>query len=181
MSEIITFTIDDVEVEGHPGQTIMQVADEADIYIPRLCAHKDLPAGKLFTVGTQNFAALGENGLQEPQLGQLDLPYIVPTTAARKLKGAGYVKSMRGPYGGYMLAKPTKEISVGDIVKVLEGTDSIIDCTESDNVCGVCNRAGECLTRWIWEETSAAMFKKLDSFKINKLIEDPDQVLKKRA
>ena len=73
----------------------------------------------------------------------------------RKLKWAGYVKSMRGPYGGYMLAKPAKEISVGDIVKVLEGTDSIIDCAERDNVCGICNRAGECLTRFIWEETSA--------------------------
>lgn len=42
MSETITFTIDDVEIKGHPGQTIMQAADQAGIYIPRLCAHKDL-------------------------------------------------------------------------------------------------------------------------------------------
>ena len=42
MSDAITFTIDGVEVEGKPGQTIMQAADEAGIYIPRLCAHKDL-------------------------------------------------------------------------------------------------------------------------------------------
>ncbi len=33
----LTFTIDGVEVKGCPGQTIMQVADEAGIYIPRLC------------------------------------------------------------------------------------------------------------------------------------------------
>ena len=38
----ITFTIDGVEVCGAPGQTIMNAADEAGIYIPRLCAHKDL-------------------------------------------------------------------------------------------------------------------------------------------
>ncbi len=38
----ITFTIDGVEVKGRPGQTIMEAADEAGIYIPRLCAMKDL-------------------------------------------------------------------------------------------------------------------------------------------
>lgn len=42
MSDRIKFTIDGVEVEATPGQTIMQAADEAGIYIPRLCAHKDL-------------------------------------------------------------------------------------------------------------------------------------------
>jgi len=39
---MITFTIDGVEVRGQPGQTIIQAADEAGIYIPRLCYQKDL-------------------------------------------------------------------------------------------------------------------------------------------
>ncbi len=42
MNEPITFTIDDVEAQGAPGETIMTAADAAGIYIPRLCAHKDL-------------------------------------------------------------------------------------------------------------------------------------------
>lgn len=42
MSETITFTIDGVEVTGRPGQTIIQAADEAGVYIPRLCYLKDL-------------------------------------------------------------------------------------------------------------------------------------------
>lgn len=42
MSDTITFTIDGVEVTGRAGQTIMVAADKAGIYIPRLCAHKDL-------------------------------------------------------------------------------------------------------------------------------------------
>ncbi len=42
MSETMTFTIDGVEVTGAPGQTIMDAADAAGIYIPRLCAMKDL-------------------------------------------------------------------------------------------------------------------------------------------
>jgi Rrf2 family protein len=94
----------------------------------------------------------------------------------RELKKAGYVKSMRGPYGGYMLAKSLGEISVGDIVRVLEGSDSITDCTENAHVCGTCTRAGECLTQYIWAETGKAMFEKLDSFKIDRLIQKSDEM-----
>ncbi|NLF31844.1 MAG: 2Fe-2S iron-sulfur cluster binding domain-containing protein [Planctomycetes bacterium] len=42
MSKTFTFTIDGVEVPAAAGQTILQAADAAGIYIPRLCAHKDL-------------------------------------------------------------------------------------------------------------------------------------------
>jgi [NiFe] hydrogenase diaphorase moiety small subunit len=42
MSETISFTIDGEEVEGRPGQTILEAADEAGIYIPRLCYHPEL-------------------------------------------------------------------------------------------------------------------------------------------
>ena len=97
-----------------------------------------------------------------------------------KLKKTGFVKSMRGPYGGYMLAKPMKDISVGDIVRVLEGSDAITDCTESEDVCGTCTRAGECLTQYIWAETGKAMFEKLDSFKIDKLINKSEKIIKNK-
>ncbi|MBW1985441.1 MAG: RrF2 family transcriptional regulator [Deltaproteobacteria bacterium] len=99
----------------------------------------------------------------------------------RNLKQAGYVKSIRGPYGGYMLAKPTKEISVGDIVRVMEDSQTITDCTEKENVCGVCTQAGECLSQWIWMETAKAMFEKLDSFKIDKLLTSSTKILKKKS
>jgi len=42
MSETVTFTIDGVEVKGQAGQTILQAANQAGIYIPRLCAQKEL-------------------------------------------------------------------------------------------------------------------------------------------
>ncbi|MBW1643326.1 MAG: Rrf2 family transcriptional regulator [Deltaproteobacteria bacterium] len=99
----------------------------------------------------------------------------------RNLKQAGYVKSIRGPYGGYMLAKPTKEISVGDIVRIMEDSQTITDCTEKENVCGVCTQAGECLSQWIWMETAKAMFEKLDSFKIDKLLTSSTKILKKKS
>jgi [NiFe] hydrogenase diaphorase moiety small subunit len=42
MSDTMKFTIDGVEIEGRPGQTILEAADAAGIYIPRLCAKKEL-------------------------------------------------------------------------------------------------------------------------------------------
>ncbi len=45
MSQAVPFMIDGVEVRGRRGQTILQVADEAGIYIPRLCFHPDLTPG----------------------------------------------------------------------------------------------------------------------------------------
>lgn len=42
MSEKISFLLDGDEIQGNPGQTILQAADAAGHYIPRLCAHKDL-------------------------------------------------------------------------------------------------------------------------------------------
>lgn len=42
MSDTITFTIDGAEIKGRPGQTIMKAAEEAGVYIPRLCYQKEL-------------------------------------------------------------------------------------------------------------------------------------------
>lgn len=88
----------------------------------------------------------------------------------RKLKAAGLIKSQRGPYGGHMLKKPPADITVGDIVRTLEKTTAITDCAETrDKLCGVCNRAGDCLSRWVWIEASEAMFKRLDDITIESL------------
>jgi len=44
MSDVVTFTIDGVQVEARKGQTIMEAADAAGIYVPRLCSHDELAA-----------------------------------------------------------------------------------------------------------------------------------------
>jgi len=89
----------------------------------------------------------------------------------RKLRSAGLVESHRGPYGGHMLAKTPAEIKVGDIVRALEKTTAITDCAERpDKLCGICNRAGDCLSRWVWIEASKAMFKRLDEITIGGLV-----------
>jgi len=88
-----------------------------------------------------------------------------------KLKKAGFIESQRGPFGGHMLVKSPSEITIGDIVRILEGTTAITDCAEMDDqLCGECNRAGDCLSRWVWVEASKAMFDRLDQITIESII-----------
>ena len=49
------------------------------------------------------------------------------------LRNAGYVKSIRGAYGGYILSRPPQNITAGDIIRVLEGPISPVDFTEEDD------------------------------------------------
>jgi Rrf2 family protein len=99
----------------------------------------------------------------------ISLKYLEKLT--RKLKEAGIIESQRGPYGGQQLAKPPKQITVGDIVRVLEEHTAITDCAErKDKLCGLCNRAGDCLSRWVWIEASKAMFSRLDQITVELLL-----------
>ncbi len=97
---------------------------------------------------------------------------------SRKLRDAGLIKSMRGPFGGHMLARSTQDISIGDIVRILEESTAITNCAEQDNkTCGVCNRAGDCLSQWVWVEASRAMFDRLDNITIGSLLSLDAQIL----
>jgi len=84
------------------------------------------------------------------------------------LKKADFIKSVRGPKGGHMLARPPGEITVGEIVKVLEGGIDLSGCIENPEEC---NRSDTCLTRGIWEEASKAMEDKLNAITLSKMIE----------
>lgn len=85
---------------------------------------------------------------------------------ARELKAAGCIKSRRGPKGGHMLAKPAEEITLGEIVRALEGDLLLIECGKGS---GICPRAESCLTRQVWLEAGKALFDKLDSLTLAEL------------
>jgi Rrf2 family protein len=89
------------------------------------------------------------------------------------LKKAGYVKSLRGPKGGYMLAKPPEEISVGEIVTVLEGGINLTECVDNPDVC---DKYNGCLTRGLWEEATRAISEKLDAVTLSEMIQTGKRV-----
>ncbi|MEN1969301.1 Rrf2 family transcriptional regulator [Lentibacillus sp. N15] len=63
-----------------------------------------------------------EKQLSEHYLEQLASP----------LRNAGLVKSIRGAYGGYILAKQSKEITAGDVIRVLEGPITLVEGIENE-------------------------------------------------
>ena len=97
----------------------------------------------------------------------------------RQLRAGGLVNSQRGVYGGHTLAKQPEFITVGDIVRLLENCAALTECAENqDKTCGVCNRAGDCLSQWVWIEASKALFERLDKINIAQLMRNRADLIK---
>src|SRR5208337_445080 len=84
------------------------------------------------------------------------------------LKKADYVTSVRGPKGGHMLSRPPEEITVGEIVKLLEGGLKLTRCTQYPEEC---DRSDKCVTRILWKETTEAIHERLDSITLRDLMD----------
>ena len=78
----------------------------------------------------------------------------------RPLKKADYVKSYRGARGGHILNKAPDGITVGEIVALLEGGSTLIQCDENPETC---KRTDSCLTRYLWMEAATAMYERLST------------------
>jgi Rrf2 family transcriptional regulator, iron-sulfur cluster assembly transcription factor len=85
----------------------------------------------------------------------------------RELKLAGFVISRRGPRGGHILALPLEKITIGAIVRALEGDFSLVECNGDASACP---RQADCLTRNVWIEAAKAMHEKLDAITLADLI-----------
>jgi Rrf2 family protein len=60
------------------------------------------------------------------------------------LNKAGYVKSERGPQGGYRLSKPPEEFTAGMIIRLMEGSTAPVACLQSD--VNECKRSNNCIS-----------------------------------
>lgn len=81
---------------------------------------------------------------------------------------AGLVRSVRGAGGGYLLTKKPEEYTVGEILRVLEGSLVPVSCAEAKGCCG---RAEQCVTQEIWEEIGAAVSSVVDHVTLADLVE----------
>jgi len=84
------------------------------------------------------------------------------------LKQSGFINSYRGPKGGHVLAKSPEEITIGQIVRILEGGIDLTECLSNPEFC---EKSKDCSTRDVWEEVTKAMYDKLDSINLSKMLE----------
>lgn len=90
----------------------------------------------------------------------LPLAYLEHLVA--RLRKAGLVDSRRGSRGGYLLARPAREITMADVVAALEGTIAPIECiSESADGSIVCSRESDpahvCPTKLLWTRVRASI------------------------
>lgn len=86
------------------------------------------------------------------------------------LNKAGYVKSIRGPQGGYHLTKKPEEYTVGMILRTIEGSLAPVECLEYE--VNTCERKEFCPTLKVWEKLYAAINDVVDSITLQDILDD---------
>lgn len=89
------------------------------------------------------------------------------------LRKAGLVISKRGAQGGYSLAYPPEEIRIGDIIRVLEGPITPLECLDVSTSNGpYCGQPEQCVLRGLWKSLQDSMEKVLDNTTLEDLRQD---------
>ncbi len=115
-------------------------------------------------VSTQSIA-------QRQQISESYLEQLI-----RSMKKAGLVGSVRGAGGGYHLARPASEISVGDILRALEGDIDAVSCPalkdgEPDVAAG-CAGSDWCVTKYVWKRINDAISDAVDTIMLDQLVNE---------
>lgn len=96
-------------------------------------------------------------------------PYLEQLIAI--LRKDGLVTSVRGAQGGYMLSRDPSKITVGDILRSLEGPLAPSECVLDDQD-NECIRADYCVTRIIWERIKESIDNVINSISLQDMVED---------
>ncbi len=112
--------------------------------------------------GDENFVSLKD--VAERQ--NISMKYLEMIVSM--LNKGNMVRSQRGKTGGYKLAKTPSEYTVGEILKLTEGTLAPVMCLEEG--AEACERAKDCVTLPLWKELNHIIDKYLDSVTLDDVI-----------
>ena len=110
--------------------------------------------------GTQSIKAIAERE---------DIPEAYLEQLFAALRREGLVTSTRGAQGGSALAKAPEDISVGDVLRAVEGNISLAECLEGDHIC---DKAGACPSRIVWRKLRDGINAIVDGISLQDMIED---------
>ena len=108
---------------------------------------------------------------QISQNQEIPSPYLENILISLKTKGI--IRTIRGPKGGYELAKNPEDITVFQIVDILEGSSDSIPCLEDSNLCA---RNSICVTRGVWSKLQKAQEYLLSEITIKDLVEQTKEL-----
>lgn len=84
------------------------------------------------------------------------------------LKKDGLLTSVRGAYGGYSLSRPPNDITVGQVLRALEGQMAPSECLEGNDHC--CTKSDDCATKWVLVKIKDSIDQVIDSITLNDMI-----------
>lgn len=96
-----------------------------------------------------------------------------------KVKKAGLIESVRGASGGYILAKDASEISVGDVLRALEGDLIPVDCAALEEGESTCPSAKSCASVTVWKKINDAINETVNNIYISELMNECDDTQKR--
>ena len=103
------------------------------------------------------------------QRQEISVSYLEQLMA--KLKRAGLVESVRGVNGGYRLAKPADEISVGEALRALEGDITPVECPGIGNdPSAQCSSSEQCVSKIVWKRINDSINNTVDGIFIGELV-----------
>jgi len=88
------------------------------------------------------------------------------------LRRAKLIKSVRGAQGGYILNRAPEEITIYDVINVLEGPIEISDCLEE----GSCNKIDCCATRLLWKKIKNSIDSVTSSITLKDIVDDYNEI-----
>ncbi len=83
------------------------------------------------------------------------------------LRKEDLIESVRGAQGGYMLSRAPEDITVGDVLRCLEGSMAPSACLESDSDC---SQEEECITKYVWSEIKDSIDMVIDSISLRDML-----------
>jgi Rrf2 family protein len=96
-----------------------------------------------------------------------------------ELKNNGILQSRKGKGGGYLLAKRPEQISVGEVLRVLDGSLALLPCVEqtgSDN----CDEADICGLRAVMQDVQQEIDRILDHTSLTGLVDRTDSLIRSK-
>ena len=88
------------------------------------------------------------------------------------LKKGGLINSTRGAHGGYRLSREPEEITVGDIIRILEGSITFTDCVDENLDGETCKRIDTCVVNKVWSRVRDKINEVVDDVTLADMCED---------
>ncbi len=132
---------------------------------------------KLSTKGRYGIHAmydLAQYGSETPQpiksiAERQNIPEAYLEQLIGQLRRSGLVKSVRGAQGGYLLSRSPADITVGEVLRTLEGELAVVDCLMEEDAC---HKACSCPTRVVWKKLRDGVNEIVDGITLQDMLDD---------